>query len=419
MSARSRSLVRSDSTQVLIVGGGPAGSSTATFLREHGLDVTLVDRAHFPRSKPCAEYLSPEASRILDAMGVLGRVEAAGAAQLTGMVVRAPNGFEIEGAFVAEHGFKGFRDRGLALRREVLDALLLERAREQGTQVIEGARVEALVQRDRGYTVTLREDGAVREMQASLVIGADGLRSVVARTLGLARRRRWPRRLALVAHWRGVDGIGTRGEMHVQHDGYVGLADVGDGVTNVALVVPAASARDASGDPDGFVRRWLGRYPHLSRRFEHAARISPVQATGPFGSHARRAFAPDAALVGDAADFFDPFTGEGIYAALRGGELLAPFAAEAVQAASSAGALTALRAYERARRDAFKGKWRVEKLIGLSVAYPALMNHAARVLSRRKEVADLLIGVTGDFVPAGEILRPSVLWRMLVPPLRT
>jgi hypothetical protein len=81
--------------------------------------------------------------------------------------------------------------------------------------------------------------------------------------------------------------------------------------------------------------------------------------------------------------------------------------------------MQALRAYERARVQAFKGKWRVEQLIGLAVSFPRLMNHAARVMSRRTELADLLIGVTGDFVPAREVLRPGVLWRMLVPPVRT
>ncbi len=407
------------STQVLIVGGGPAGSATATFLARAGLDVTVLDRARFPRSKPCAEYLSPEASRVLDALGALSAVEGAGAAQLTGMQVHAPNGHVIEGAFAAEHGFRGFRDRGLALRRTVLDALLLERAREAGASVHEGVMFETMDAGSRGYTVTVRDGSATRAIRAALVIGADGLRSRVARQLGVAHRSRWPKRLALVAHWRGVQDIGARGEMHVRRDGYLGLADVGGGLTNVALVVPAHTARDAAGDADGFVRRWLSRHPALTARFAHAERVTPMQATGPFASHARRAWGPDAALVGDAADFFDPFTGEGIYAALRGGELLAPFAADAARAPTLDAARRALRAYEQARLQAFRGKWRVEKLIGLAVTFPALMNHAARVLSRRTDLADLLIGVTGDFVPPTEVLRPGVLWRMLVPPLRT
>jgi geranylgeranyl reductase family protein len=406
--------------EVVIVGGGPAGSATATFLARAGLDVTLLDRARFPRAKPCAEYLSPEASRVLSALGALEDVEAAGAAQLTGMRVHAPNGHTIDGAFVAQHGFRGFRDRGLALRREVLDALLLDRAREAGVTVHESTTLESLEARaDGGYTLDVRAEGTPARVHARFLIGADGLRSRVARELGVARRSRWPRRLALVAHWRGVTNMGQRGEMHVHRDGYLGLADVGGGLANVALVVPASSARAAAGNADGFVRAWLDRHPALAARFANAERVAPVRATGPFASHATRAWAPDAALVGDAADFYDPFTGEGIYAALRGGELLAPFVLDAVRAPSRDAATRALRAYERARRDAFAGKWRVERLIGLAVSVPALMNHAARVLSRRTDLADLLIGVTGDFVPAREVLRPGVLWRLVVPPLRS
>ena len=111
--------------------------------------------------------------------------------------------------------------------------------------------------------------------------------------------------------------------MHVERDGYVGIADVGNGLTTVALVVPASRSREISGDRAAFLERWLRAHPHLAPRFARAERVTPVVATGPFASHARRAWAPGAALVGDAADFFDPFTGEGIYAALRGGEMLA------------------------------------------------------------------------------------------------
>src|SRR5262245_39435974 len=84
---------------VVIVGGGPAGSSLAVALARHGVRAIVVDRAHFPRSKPCAEYLSPQASRVLATMGVLQEVEGTGAAQLAGMIVRAPNGTRVVGEF--------------------------------------------------------------------------------------------------------------------------------------------------------------------------------------------------------------------------------------------------------------------------------------------------------------------------------
>jgi len=400
--------------EVLVVGGGPAGSSVATFLARAGVNVRVVDRAHFPRPKPCAEYLSPEASRLLDAMGALERVEQSGAAQLTGISVRAPNGRVIKGDFVASHGFRGFRDRGLSVRREILDAILLDCARAAGACVHEGVRVTEVVRDATQRVVGVRtlSDGVVGEMRAQLVIAADGLRSVIAHRLGLSRMSRWPKRLALVTHYSGVADIGAHGEMHVERDGYVGIADVGSGVTTVALVVPAARAREFSQDVAGFLERWLCARPHLAPRFVGAERVSAVAVTGPFASHARRAWSPGAALVGDAADFFDPFTGEGIYAALRGGEMLAEFVEESLAAASARARDASLANYDAARRREFGGKWMVERVIGTVVGSAPLINRAARNLSSRKDLADLLIGVTGDFVPAREVIRAGYVWRV-------
>ena len=402
---------------VIVVGGGPAGSSTAFFLARAGVEVTLLDRATFPRDKVCSEYLSPQASRILASMDALGDIEATGPARLSGMRVHAPNGATIHGEFVAQHGFKGYSDKGLAVRRTILDEILLDRARRAGVNVEEGVRVVDVMRDSRGSVtgvITAGSSGRQHERPATLVVGADGLRSVIGRRLGLIRPSRWPRRIALVAHYSGVDGVSDFGEMHVGRDGYCGVANVGNDLTNVAVVVPVSRAAEVAIDRTEFLESWIAERPPIAARFANATRVTPVRATGPFASSAKRAWVPGAALVGDAAEFYDPFTGEGIYTALRGGELLAGLIADA--RAEQCELVPALREYERARRAEFSGKWLVERLVGTAIAFPPLMNRAANVLSRRRDMADLLVGVVGDFVPAREVLRPGYLLSLLFAP---
>ena len=323
---------------------------------------------------------------------------------------------ELQGDFVASHGFRGFRNRGLSIRRTVLDATLLESARGAGARVREGVRVHDLdLAADGRVTgVVTGGPGAPMVLRAPLVIGADGLRSVVARRAGLGAHGRWPRRVALVTHYEGVRDMAPYGEMHVFPGDYIGLASVGGGVTNVALVMQAAQARALAGDAAGFLDRRLARTPHLARRLAGAVRTTPVLPVGTFNWRARPAWRPGLALVGDAADFFDPFTGEGIYAALRGGELLCSYAFAAVRDAGPRAAGIALAAYERSRRHEFGGKWMVERAIASAVAVPALIDHAARALARRKDLADLLVGVTGDFVPAREVLRVGYILPLIL-----
>jgi geranylgeranyl reductase family protein len=405
--------------EVIVVGGGPAGASTAHSLAREGVDVLVLDRAKFPRDKICAEYLSPQASRVLSDMNVLDDIERSHPAHLAGMRIRAPDGHYADGEFAANHGFRPFREYGLAVRRTILDAIVLDGARKAGARVEELARVTDVTKdqagRVNGVTV-IESDGAARTLTSRYVIGADGLRSVVGKRLGLTHTSRlFPKRLALVAHYRRVRDVGALGEMHVDHQGYFGIVDVGLGLMNVAVVVPISRAQEIGEGRTAFLEQWIAARPHLAERFAGAERVTDVRATGPFATASRPAWAPGAALVGDAADFFDPFTGEGIYAALRGGELLAPFIAEALRGAQS-NEKRVLAGYETRRRREFGGKWKLERIVGMAIAYPYFLNNAAKALSRNKDLADLLVGVAGDFIPAKVALDPRILFNLFISP---
>jgi geranylgeranyl reductase family protein len=415
-------LARDLDAEVIVVGGGPAGASTAHFLARAGVDVLLLDRAKFPRDKTCAEYLSPQASRILSDMNVLDEVERSSPAHLAGMRIRSPAGHCADGEFSSTHGFRPFREYGLAIRRTILDAIVLDGARAAGARVEELARVTDVTKDETGRVngvALMRPDGTQRALTSRFVVGADGLRSVVGKRLGLTHTSRlFPKRLALVSHYRKVRNVGALGEMHVDSKGYFGIVDVGGGLSNVAVVVPMSRAREIGEDRARFLEQWIASRPHLAERFVGAERVEDVRATGPFATESRPAWAPGAALVGDAADFFDPFTGEGMYAALRGGEMLAPFLVAAL-GGEPRDENSALAAYETARRNEFGGKWKLERIVGMAIAYPYFLNNAAKTLSRRKEMADLLVGVAGDFIPTSVVLNPRFLFNLFISPAFT
>ncbi len=394
---------------VVVVGAGPAGSATAALLAAEGVDVALVERHAFPREKPCSEYLSPEAGRVLARLGVLAGLEAEEPAHLTGMRIVSPSGTGFLGRF-AGAGYPAFAPYGLALPRTVLDRHLVEAAVRAGARLYERTAVEELTPSAwGGAAVVVRTGGGRCTVSARLIVGADGLHSRVARRLGVARQGR-RRRFAFVTHAVDVCGMGEVGEMFVAAGAYVGLAPVGRGLTNVAAVAEPA-ALPAGGGPADRLRALIARFPSVHARLAGARFVSPVLAVGPFARWTTRATGDGVALVGDAADFYDPFTGEGIFAALRGAELLAPH----VLAGLATDRLAAgdLAGYDRDRLRAFGGKWVLERLIGWAVAVPRVLDHVAARLARRADLADLLVGATGDFVPAWRVLRPDFAWQLV------
>lgn len=389
---------------VVVVGGGPAGTATALFLRQQGRDVLLVDEARFPRDKLCGEGVSPEAWRLLDALGVAERVRALHPWPLRGMALTSPSGVSFTGRY------RGPRAAGFAIRRKILDRALLEAARDAGVEVREGTRALGLVLDQGRVSGVVCQSGAAPEtLSARLVVGADGRRSVVARNLGLLREHRSLRKFAVRGYWEGVQGLGEHGEMHVGGGGYCGIAPLSATSANVAFVLDRARMQPAAGDLQGFYRSSLQLWPRVAERLQGAALLEPPKAIGPLALEAQRVSAPGAMLVGDSAGFYDPFTGEGITLALRSAELAAPVAHEAL----ASGKLDELGRYDRIRYAATRDKFRLNRLLQTTVSWPSLADSVARKLSRRPDLADRLVGIAGDFEPARSALSLSFAWELL------
>jgi geranylgeranyl reductase family protein len=402
--------VRGRDADVIVVGGGPAGSVTAAEIAARGHRVLLFDKARFPRHKACSEYVNSGGARLLEELGLGADLAALGAHHLQAMRIHAPGGR----SFLADFGAVDPRQPAIGLSRYRLDALLLDRARDAGVTVHDGSRVRDLLIEAGSVTgVEVTIDGARETVHAPLVIGADGRNGIVSRVLALDAPPRWPRRTGLVAHYRGVTGLDRWGEMHVTRQGYAGLAPLEAGLTNVALVAASSAVADREGTLEEFFQTGLETIPAVAAKLAGATRVGGIRGMGPMARRARRAAGDGFLLVGDAANFLDPFTGDGIHEALRGALLAAPVADAALRSGDvSARRLTPYRA---ARRRAFAAKHQVCWLVQGFIANPALMDYVTVRLARRPASALTLAAVLGDLRPAGEVLSPRYLTRLLRP----
>ncbi|MEB8327327.1 geranylgeranyl reductase family protein [Dietzia kunjamensis] len=308
------------STDVLVVGCGPAGSATATWLARAGREVTVLDAARFPRDKTCGDGLTPRAMLEVDRLGLGGW--ARDRITIRGLELR---GFGHERRVpwpAGEHG-----GTGSAVRRTVFDDRLRQAAVEAGAVVHDGVRVTGVERGDDGEVTAVRTEGGRVECRTLVV--ADGVRSPVGRLLGRTWHRDTVYAVAARSYvrsgrhdhpWIGSD-LELRDEAGAIQPGYGWVFPLGDGEVNLGVGALATSARPAN----VAVKELLQHYAR-SVRGEWGLVDQPRAVTSallPMGGAVSTVAGPNWAAVGDAAACVNPLNGEGIDYALEGGRLLA------------------------------------------------------------------------------------------------
>jgi flavin-dependent dehydrogenase len=382
---------------------------TAMLLARAGHDVLLLERYSFPRAKPCGDCLSPGANAILQRHRIWQDVLRAAPAFLRGWRLTSPGGTSFSVAF-EEITSDQAAERSLAMRREILDAVLLAHARRAGVRIVHHAHVHELT-RDAAGAVTgvrARVAGEVVRSAARVVVGADGLRSVVARRLQAFARLPRLRKASFTLHT-CLSGTHEFGEMRLQRGACLGIAPVEDrpgGIHNVTLVLPRQSLRP-NGDARRMVQDWIARFG-----LDLHPNGDGLLTSGPFDWPVRAVTFDGAALVGDAAGYYDPFTGQGIYHALAGAELLA----EHVDAALRQGTVTrtSLAGYEAAHRHRRRSSNRLQQIIEFVCARPAVADFAFARCARNPAAARELLRATGDLLPAESLFSTRFLMSLLV-----
>ena len=305
---------------------------------------------------------------------------------------------------------------GFSIDRLILDNLLWRNAAQSGAQARSGVTLRGLLRSDSGAICGVQTDAG--DFTARIVIGADGGKSRVAREMGVVRPLPHLQKIALVGHYaNGADTV-KRIEMHVgvlpeQRGGAVcGVGSGPNETTNITLVVAETEARRiAAAGAENYADTLLAeQFPTIAERLRDATRTR-LKTRGTFGHRTTTPVADGALLVGDAATFIDPFTGEGVYFALRGAEL----AANAVISALHRGDCSArgLAPYVHLRRRELAPKYAVCGLIERAVHAEKLMRWALPRFARRPEIFESVLRVTGDMAHPKMLLHPALLWRIM------
>jgi menaquinone-9 beta-reductase len=372
-----------DSADVIVVGAGPAGSTTAYYLAQAGLDVLLLEKTSFPREKVCGDGLTPRGVRCLLKMGVPvtgdGWIENKGLRIIGG-------GVRLELPWPELSAYPGF---GLVRKRLDFDETLARTAEKAGARLLERTAVTGPVVDERTGRVTgvtaSAPDGGQRRFRARLVVAADGNSSRLSVAMGLRKRDDRPMGVAVRTYYRSPRHEDDYLESWLELwdsgrllPGYGWIFGVGDGTSNVGLGLLNTSKSFGNTDYRSLLRRWLAGMPP-EWGYQEDNRTQPIRGAAlPMGFNRTPHYTRGLLLAGDAGGMVNPFNGEGIAYAMEAGEVAADVIASALAKPDPVAAERVLREYPRTLRQSYGGYYTLGRLFVRAIGYPQVMRIATR-----------------------------------------
>jgi menaquinone-9 beta-reductase len=374
-----------DEADVIVVGAGPAGSTTAYYLAQAGLDVLLLEKSRFPREKVCGDGLTPRGVKALVAMGI-SVSEQDGWIRNKGLrVVGAGKRMELPWPELSS--YPGY---GLVRPRTDLDQMLARRAQQAGARLLEGVTVTGPVLDDRtgritGVVAKPADAGGERAYRARVIVAADGNSSRLSVAMGLLKRDDRPLGVAVRTYYQSPRHDDDYLESWLDLwdgdrllPGYGWIFGMGDGTSNVGLGLMNTSTAFGHTDYHAMLRKWLAGMP-AEWGFTEENRTQPIRGAAlPMGFNRTPHYYQGLLLVGDAGGMVNPFNGEGIAYAMESGEILARTVVQALARARRSETERVLAGYPRALADAYGGYYAVGRVFVKAIGRPGLMRFATK-----------------------------------------
>jgi flavin-dependent dehydrogenase len=332
---------------VVVIGGGPAGTSVATLLAQKGRRVLVVERAKFPRFH-IGESLMPEAYWVFERLGMLPKLRDSDFVRKYSVQFVTASGRE-SAPFVFEERKPHECSVTWQVDRATFDQMMLDHARESGATVWEETNVtDVLLEptetddlpRSRGVVVQRKGEPSPRRVGAKVVVDATGMNALLSRRLGIRRMDPNLKKASVFSHYKGAarepgkNGGATLVLSTAQNDGWFWYIPLRDDVTSVGVVADIDRlVKGREGTPEQILGEEIANCPGLRERMKGATRCGPVHVTSDFSYRATRCAGEGWVLAGDAFGFLDPMYSSGVFLALKSGEM----AADAIDGAFETG----------------------------------------------------------------------------------
>jgi geranylgeranyl reductase family protein len=397
---------------VIVVGAGPGGSSTAAYLAAHGLDVLLLEKSAFPREKVCGDGLTPRAVRELISLGI-PTPEDEGWIKNHGLRIIG-GGMRLQLDWPDNDAFPPY---GLVRTRQDFDDILVRHAQGRGTRLHQLTNVTAPLLDDTGRIVGVRAKvmgtdnratGQERTFGAPVVVAADGTSSRLSLAMDRPKRDDRPMGVAVRTYYTSPrhddDYLESWLELWSTNDagqrtllpGYGWIFGVGDGTSNVGLGILNTSEAFGKVDYKDVMRRWVATMPP-EWTYSQETLVGPIRGAAlPMGFNRQPHYDRGLVLVGDAGGMVNPFNGEGIAYAMESGRLGAEVIAQALARATPAERERVLQSYPRVMKDALGGYYTLGRHFARMIGHPEVMRLATKYGLPRKTLMRLLLKVMAN-----------------------
>ncbi len=405
---------------VIVVGGGPAGSSCSSFLAKNNVKVLLLDKAVFPRDKTCGDAISGKSLSILGELGWIKDLELLPRGEVSGITFSSPNGTIVDISFPkdSKQGInKNDKGNGYAIRREVYDNFLFQKTKKLTAKTIEGFTVtDVLTENNKVIGIKgISKDKKQIEFKSKIVVGADGSQSVVATKLGLNKIDFNHHITALRCYYDGIKDLRGTIEIHFINSmlpGYFWIFPLENGRANVGVGIVTKDIKDKKMDLKKAMFDAIENEPLFKDRFKDAKLSSEVKGwTLPLGSRHKKLTGNGFVLIGDAASLIDPFSGEGIGNAMTSGKFASQTIIKALKENNFSEEF--LTEYETNLWNELEAELKTSYMLQKIGRIKFLLNFVIGKAAKKKEVQEVISGMLVNKAAKQKVMSPWFFLKLL------